>query len=229
MSDSPSNSSTASNCTSDSASTESSSTIFSLPDLDFALATWCMIALIAFTILFETALHRLERSLTLHTHYLKVLARVYKELMVLGFISFAILICIQVLPLSESTIQTLEFVHVWFFFIALLYALHVLVYLVLARRDKRRYDVATFKRIPDLLEQHRSAQAARTALSQRPGLYAALRHRLGVGHHEGWVSAVLSSIYQSSDSALYSQMSFHIVRSLFIRTYALPSDFEFAK
>ena len=206
-----------------------SSTIFSMPSLDMALATWMMIALIVFTISFEFFLHHVERQLLLHTHYLKILSKVYKELMILGFISFAILIVLQVLELSSATTETLEFVHVWFFFIAVLYAIHVLVYMWLARRDKRRYDVAACMRIPDLIEQYKQVQAEEETRQQRPGCWAAMArhwHRLC---QVSFVSSVWSSVYQSRSTRVYQQLQFHIVRSLFIRTYGLKAEFDFAK
>ena len=217
------------NCTVLSADSSSSSTIFSLPDLDFELATWCMVSLIVFTILFESLLHRMERQLLAHTHYLKILSKVYKELMILGFISFSILIILQVFSLSTATTETLEFVHVWFFFIAVLYAIHVLVYMWLARRDKRRYDVATHRRIPDLLEQFRVTQIAAQRIQEDRSLCAAVPRNIQWLASASLISSVFSSIYQSKVTQLYQQMQFHIVRSLFIRTYNLPSDFDFAK
>ena len=44
-----------------------------------------------------------------------------------------------------------------------------------------------------------------------------------------YVSSVMSSIYQPAATRLYAQMQFHIIRSLFIRTYNLPPHFDFAK
>ena len=192
-----------------------------------------MVALIGFTVAFEYCLHHIEHQLRSHTHYLKILSKVYKELMILGFISFSILIVLQVFDLDTSTSETLEFVHVWFFFIALLYAIHVLVYMWLARRDKRRYDVATYRRIPDLLESYKQMQLLETT---RRSQAAAGRHywsRFVVWCWDvsdvSYFSAVLSSIYQPAATKLYAQMQFHIVRSLFIRTYNLPPHFDFAK
>ena len=211
----------------------SSSGIFTLPDLDMELATWCMVALIGFTVAFEYCLHHIEHQLRSHTHYLKILSKVYKELMILGFISFSILIVLQVFELTTTTSETLEFVHVWFFFIALLYAIHVLVYMWLARRDKRRYDVATYRRIPDLLERYKQTQAAECSRREQA---ASGRHywcRFVVWCWDvsevSYISAVFSSIYQLPATKLYAQIEFHIVRSLFIRTYSLPPHFDFAK
>ena len=207
--------------------------IFTLPDLDMELATWCMVALIGFTVAFEYCLHHIEHQLRSHTHYLKILSKVYKELMILGFISFSILIVLQVFALTSTVSETLEFVHVWFFFIALLYAIHVLVYMWLARRDKRRYDVATYRRIPDLLEGYKQMQLYETTRREKATSGGHYWCRFVVWcwnvSEVSYVSSVLSSIYQTPATRLYAQMQFHIVRSLFIRTYNLPPHFDFAK
>ena len=217
-----------------SAASESSSShgIFTIPDLDMELATWCMVALIGFTVAFEYCLHHIEHQLRSHTHYLKILSKVYKELMILGFISFSILIVLQVFKLPTTSSETLEFVHVWFFFIALLYAIHVLVYMWLARRDKRRYDVATYRRIPDLLECYKQAQLAEGARRERAAggsVWSKVVVWCWEASEVSYVSSVMSSIWQPASTRLYAQMQFHIIRSLFIRTYNLPPHFDFAK
>ena len=195
------------------------------------LATWCMVALIGFTVAFEYCLHHIEHQLRSHTHYLKILSKVYKELMILGFISFSILIVLQVFHLPINSSETLEFVHVWFFFIALLYAIHVLVYMWLARRDKRRYDVATYRRIPDLLECYKQQQLLES--ERRSKASVSFWSRVVVWCWElsdvSYVSSVMTSIYQPTATKLYAEMQFHIVRSLFIRTYNLPPHFDFAE
>ena len=140
-----------------------------------------MVALIGFTVAFEYCLHHIEHQLRSHTHYLKILSKVYKELMILGFISFSILIVLQVFSLTTTASETLEFVHVWFFFIALLYAIHVLVYMWLARRDKRRYDVATYRRIPDLLESYKQMQLVETTRRTKATTHLWSRFVCGAG------------------------------------------------
>ena len=115
------------------------------------------------------------------------------------------------------------------FFIAVLYAIHVLVYMWLPRRDKRRYDVATHRRIPDLLEQFRVTQDRRSAHPGGPVAVRAIPRNVQWLASASLISSVFSSIYQSKVTQLYQQIQFHIVLSLFIRTYNLPSDFDFAK
>jgi hypothetical protein len=54
-----------------------------------------LLGLVIFTVCFELALHLLEHNLRHQPNYLVILGKIYKELMILGFISFILFVLIQ--------------------------------------------------------------------------------------------------------------------------------------
>ena len=55
-----------------------------------------MTALIIFTIIFEYLTHKLNHITQEHHHvFVELVAKIYKEIMILGFISFTLTICLQ--------------------------------------------------------------------------------------------------------------------------------------
>jgi hypothetical protein len=69
-------------------SSASSHNVFALGgELYLPVLSGFMIGLVVFTIIFEFILHQTEHRLAKHPHHLKMLAKVYKELTILGFIS----------------------------------------------------------------------------------------------------------------------------------------------
>jgi hypothetical protein len=61
-----------------------------------------MICLIVFTVCFETLLHSVEHLFQNYPTKLKYLNKVYKELMILGFVSFSLLLTINFYPTIPS-------------------------------------------------------------------------------------------------------------------------------
>jgi hypothetical protein len=84
--------------------------------IDALLMSGIMVLLIVFTICFDLFLGLIEKRLLQHQHYMRILHQVYKELMILGFVSFTLLIVRSSVHLSETVVLTLEFVHTWIFF-----------------------------------------------------------------------------------------------------------------
>jgi hypothetical protein len=65
-----------------------------------------MICLIVFTILFELGLAQLDTYMEQFPPYAVMLATIYKELMIMGFISFGLLLCIEFFTLPSDYLVT---------------------------------------------------------------------------------------------------------------------------
>ena len=73
--------------------------------MDWFIVTACMIGLVIFTMVLEHGLHVTEHSLRMHPAFLKMLSKMYKELMILGFVSFFLLLIIAGISSSISIIE----------------------------------------------------------------------------------------------------------------------------
>ena len=106
-----------------------------------------MLAIILFTVIFETGLHALmhwlrNEGLTVFVH---VVDKVTGELMILGTISFAILMVIEAtldVPPDNwflRSIPMLELAHIWIFAIGVLFAVLAIAWLAIATADRLRW------------------------------------------------------------------------------------------
>ena len=58
--------------------------------IEWPITSVCLVGIILFTVVFETAAHKLEHSLEEYPHYLHMVDSVYREVMILGLISYTI-------------------------------------------------------------------------------------------------------------------------------------------
>ncbi|CAM9610424.1 unnamed protein product [Heterosigma akashiwo] len=109
------------------ASSEDSSSLFNLKEeINFAEACWCFLILLTATIIIETFTEWIEWVLQGKGHFLVIVNKVYKEVMILGLISF-LLFCSEQGPLLDdldhSWIISFEFAHILLFFIGISFCL----------------------------------------------------------------------------------------------------------
>ena len=85
--------------------------------------------LIIITIAFEKVTHKIKHALKPYPHYSEMLAHVFTELTILGFISFTITIFIQAgaLPEGGEWMEAFEYAHVAIFFVAMIYTIQAAV------------------------------------------------------------------------------------------------------
>ena len=113
--------------------------IFSLaPLLEARIVYISFVALVAITIAIEYAIGSLERAVESYEHYAAMLAKVFKELMILGLISFSIFITEAAMDVNETYLYAFEFAHLVLFFTALGYVLQSFIFVatLTISRDK---------------------------------------------------------------------------------------------
>jgi len=88
------------------------------------------------------------------TAWTKMLSKVYKELMILGFISFVLLMINQFINLPTTQLLMFELSHVWIFLVAVFFVVHAIIFMLLVRKVKRHWDATAHMEVPDLLQQY---------------------------------------------------------------------------
>ncbi len=131
--------------------------------LNYEYLHYFLLILLVFAIVWERCLRFVELRLRHFPNFLKILSRCYKELMVLGFISFSIVIIEQLYHLSSEALLTLEFAHLWLFFIALSYILHIFLYMMFSEAEKRRFDQARLVSAQEIVHQWRDSRTTHSS------------------------------------------------------------------
>ena len=112
--------------------------------IDLVRLTHSILIVVAVTVAFEQVLHQLRHFLSqnaLH-EYVEVVGKVTGELMVLGFISFGVLMTIQFGmkdPFIAEYLLMFELAHVWIFTVGVLYAVASTIWLLLGTFFKARW------------------------------------------------------------------------------------------
>jgi hypothetical protein len=178
--------------------------IFALgSNLNLWVATICGVIVLAMTIVFENALHGLEHAINERasdisvTVYQQMIQKLYKELMVLGFISFILSLLLQTETVTDhEQIMSFEYAHFVLFFMALCLILHAVAIAVtsniFASRCNRSMGL-TFPQLRLIFDEKRSKK------------------------RQQWFP-----------DDLFFDMVFNLLRLVFIRTYDLPVDIDFA-
>lgn len=109
--------------------------------IDVDLITIFIIAMIVFTIGFEVSIHKLEHYLSSNPVYLEALLKVFKELTIMGFISFILLLIHEFVHIPFHEHLVFEFAHVWIFFVALVFILHAIIFMASLGSSEKKFKV----------------------------------------------------------------------------------------
>lgn len=116
--------------------------VFALAEhLDVDVITAMVVGLIIFTILFEVAIHKLEHYLSSNHIYLECLLKVFKELTIMGFISFILLLVHEFVKVPFHEHLCFEFAHIWIFFVALCFILHSIIFMASLSSSEKKFKV----------------------------------------------------------------------------------------
>jgi len=169
--------------------------------MSLSAVSWALVAIIIFTILYDFATEALEHRLE-DTPYIKIVNQVYKELTVMGIISFSIFMMHQtgdILTGNPVAFLAFEYAHMLIFFIALmiiLTAVYLCILNVMAREQYLKTDMMT---IEDLLESH-----------EEMGPFQRFCY------NTWWIPSTMRTDFE-----------FKLMHSFFIDAYMVPPSFEF--
>lgn len=114
--------------------------VFQLAEhLDVDIITAMVVGLILFTILFEIAIHKIEHYLSSNIIYLECLRKVFKELTIMGFISFILLLIHEFVKVPFHEHLCFEFAHIWIFFVALVFILHSVIFMAALSSSEKKF------------------------------------------------------------------------------------------
>ena len=161
--------------------------------------TMCLVALVCFTICLELVLHELERRV--EGLWRATFHKLYKELMVLGLLSFGLLLVVENSGdvLAHATLQAFELAHLELFTVALAFIGHAVVFAYVCRSAFRSWS---------------AMQAEHPSMVGRARLLA---------RNQGAVRR-----YICGRSRRQEHLHFHLVRSYFVHSHGLPGNFDFA-
>eukprot|EP00904_Undaria_pinnatifida_P009614 jgi/Undpi1/5783/HiC_scaffold_2.g01057.m1 len=167
--------------------------------VDITTGTLALTGVVGFTVVFEMAAHRLEHHLA-GTPYMGMLAKIYKELMIMGFIALGVFLTLELGSVGDSLeFFMFEFAHIVIFFTTLIFVMQACLMMVFSAKLKNRYERSTNISVDHLLS-----------------IYSL--HRKSKVFHARWLPL----------SDLREVMEFKIVHAFFRTTFALPTNFDFA-
>jgi len=116
--------------------------VFALGEhIDVDLITWMIVGLIVFTVIFEVSLHHLEHYLSSNHVYEECLGKVFKELTIMGFISFILLLIHEFVKIPFHEHIVFEFAHIWIFFVALVFIIHSIIFMGSLSSAEKKFKV----------------------------------------------------------------------------------------
>ncbi|GMH78978.1 hypothetical protein TL16_g07995 [Triparma laevis f. inornata] len=148
--------------------------------LDVEYTTWCFMGIIAFTIMFELFDEHLYAKLD-GSIYLEMMQKVYKELTILGFISFGVFMAINTNSVGHgAALVAFEFAHIVVFFSAMFFILQSIMMMFLSKRLKMKIDHICSAPIPELLNQYhsRGMREYTSTFHKRPYKHIDLRNQM---------------------------------------------------
>lgn len=187
--------------------------------VDWFLAEWLIVALILFSVLVEQLLHRLEHWVK-HKHppLQSVMRNVYRELMILGLVSFGFIMYIFIREPDSNVKMTFEVAHVFIFLFAVFHTLVVSFAVLVSLRLSARWKLLERMDLAEFVKSKQDYQALNAVRS---------RFRSFWWRHALWWIPNPTKIRRYSK--LHEILAFHETRSQFIEWRALPPDFRFAK
>ena len=120
--------------------------------LNVQAASISLIAIVAFTVIFELGTHKLDHHLE-GSPYKEMVDKIYKELTILGFISFGVFMFIQSeAEVDQDIFLAFEFSHIVIFFAALFFIIEAFFLMALNQKLKTNIDMAVALSSEDMLK-----------------------------------------------------------------------------
>ena len=111
--------------------------------LDLRLVALMFVGILVFTLCFEHLTEWMEEALAEQDHYLQMLAKVYRELMILGFISLGLVLSLEfnaAYTQNHTMLIHFEYAHLLIFFWAMVYVTNALVCVLRLRVCRSTWD-----------------------------------------------------------------------------------------
>lgn len=182
-------------------------------------AEWLIFGLVLFALLVELVLHKLEHWVAhRHPQLQAVLRNLYRELMIMGIVSFGFIMYIFIKEPNDDTKMTFEVAHIFIFLFAVFHTFvvgsTVLMSLRLSARWKRMERM-------DLVKYLDHKDKYRKLVERRE------KHKSAIWRFFGWWLPRPARAFQYRK--VHEIMAFHDIRYQFIYYRNLQPDFRFSK
>jgi CRP-like cAMP-binding protein/Ca2+-binding EF-hand superfamily protein len=204
--------------------------------LDLELAAMMFAGILVFTLGFEHISEKLEASLAEQQHFLMMLAKVYRELMILGFISLFLVLSIEfaapwIDQCDHTNLLHFEFAHLLIFFWAMVYVCNALISVARLSQTRRGWDRiantetrvlchAVEQRLMSTVEGVGTGDITKLRPDKVAGKFIG-------GSGDDWRPAWMS-IFPLGDTS-FEDMEWKIMQRLFLRNFKLPEEFDYSK
>lgn len=182
-------------------------------------AEWLIVALVVFALLFELILHRIEKWVfKRHPHVQTILRNLYRELMILGVVSFGFIIYQFAGDPSNDALLTFEVAHIFIFLFALFHSVTVSVTIFISLRLSNHWKKMEKMELVNYLEVKEKYKKLNERRNRKSNF---------VWKNCIWFLPKISKLFKWRK--LHEIIIFHDVRWQFIYYRNLPPDFRFSK
>lgn len=178
-----------------------------LQKLDFKITLYCFVIVVAFVIGVEYVFGILEYYLEGSRLYTKMIHMIYKELMLMGMLTFCVMMY-EAVPtdkndvIEEEWLTSIDFSHVYLFFVTFFFVSHAFYLMAMSVSAVSEYRLMFSERTASLVE---SLQDLKKSCIGSCLFYLKLLPVCNTRYH----------------------VEFSMVQSLFTRLYKLPEDLDF--
>lgn len=184
-----------------------------------SMAEWLIVAFVVFALLFEILLHKMEHWINEKHHHLQSMIRnLYRELIIMGVISFAFIMYIFIGNPSADVKMTFKVAHVFLFLFAVFHSIIVSIAILISMHLSSRWK--SMERM-DLIKYLDNKEQYRRLTEKRD------RRRNFIWRHFIWW--LPDPRDKLEFGRLHEIMTFHDNRFQFISYRNLAPDFKFSK
>ena len=178
-----------------------------ITNLNFDITLYCFIAVVSFVIVFEYLIGIMEYFLEGSTLYSHMIQMIYKELMLMGLVTFCVIMYEAkqdgaVSETVENWITAIDFSHVYLFFVTFFFVMHAFYLMFMSVWSASSYRSMFTEKTLDLLGSLEKVKASS-------------------------YEAFLFSVKQLPLCSVRNRVEFSMIHSLFTKTYLLPEGFDF--
>ncbi|KAJ1411915.1 hypothetical protein B484DRAFT_482584 [Ochromonadaceae sp. CCMP2298] len=176
-------------------------------ELDFEITLYCFAVFIIFVIVSEYLIGIMDYFLEGSKLYTEMIQMIYKELMLMGLVTFCVVMFEAtteggVSHGQENWINGIDFAHVYLFFVTVFFVMHAFYLMAMSVSAASEYHQRFTEKNADLIETLE-------------------------GVRSNYFSSALFNFSLLPLSSVRSRVEFSLLHSLFLKTYLVPEEFDF--
>ena len=178
-----------------------------LTELDFKITLYCFVLVVAFVIAAEYVLGVLEYFLEGSRLYSQMIEKIYKELMLMGMLTFCVMMY-EAVPRNEEDVEerewmeSIDFSHVYLFFVTFFFVMHAFYLMVKSVSAVSEYRLMYSEKTDLMIENLQNLKSS-------------------------WWGSFLFNLKMLPFCSTRYHVEFSLTQSLFTKLYRLPEDVDF--